>query len=102
MDVRMKHPFTCIVSGATGCGKSVFVFRMLDNIREMISPIPQKVIYCYGEYLKQLERYPQIDFDEGLPLLQLFDGTPSLVVIDDLMEQTNNTVANLFTKVSHH
>jgi len=102
MDARMKHPFTCIVSGPTGCGKSVFVFRLLHNLKEMIVPIPQKVIYCYGEFQQQFERYPWIEFHDGLPTLQMFDGTPTLTIIDDLMEKTNDTVANLFTKVSHH
>jgi len=32
----------------------------------------------------------------------MFDGTPTLVVIDDLMNETNDVVANLFTKISHH
>ncbi len=32
----------------------------------------------------------------------MFDGTPTLVVIDDLMIETNDMVANLFTKISHH
>ena len=45
MDLRFKHPFTCIISGPTGSGKSVFVFKMLDNLPDMITPIPQRVIY---------------------------------------------------------
>ena len=32
----------------------------------------------------------------------MFDGTPTLVILDDLMNETNDMVANLFTKISHH
>ena len=28
MDPRWKHPFTCIVAGPTGCGKTTFVARL--------------------------------------------------------------------------
>jgi len=102
MDPRWKHPFTCIVSGPTGCGKSVFVFKMLDNLKEMVVPLPQKVIYCYGEYQSGFAKYPWVEFHEGLPKSEMFDGTPTMVVIDDLMNETNDMVANLFTKISHH
>ena len=35
--------------------------------------------------------------------MNVFDGSvPVLLVIDDLMQETNETVANLFTKGSHH
>ena len=29
MDPRWQHPFTCIVAGPTGCGKTTFVARLL-------------------------------------------------------------------------
>ena len=86
MDTRWKHPFTCVVSGPTGCGKSVFVFKMLDNLAEMITPTPHKVIYCYGEYQPAFNKYPWVEFHEGLPKSEMFDGTPTLVIIDDLMK----------------
>ena len=42
-------------------------------------------------------------FNEGLPDIVVFDGKkPVLLVIDDLMQETNDTVANIFTKISHH
>jgi len=75
---------------------------MLDNLAEMVVPIPDKVIYCYGEYQSEFAKYPWIEFHEGLPKSAMFDSTPSLVVLDDLMSESNDLVANLFTKISHH
>ena len=75
---------------------------MLDNLAEMITPAPQKVIYCYGEYQNGFNKYPWVEFHEGLPKSEMFDGTPKLVVIDDLMSEADDTVASLFTKISHH
>ena len=44
-----------------------------------------------------------IEFIEGLPSLNEFDGSKrSLVVLDDLMHETTDVVTKLFTRLSHH
>jgi len=69
----------------------------------MISPAPTKIVYFYGEYQKLFYQYPHLKFHQGLPNIEDFDGRePTLVIIDDLMQETNETVANMFTKGSHH
>ena len=35
MDLRWKHPFTAIVAGPTGCGKSEFVRNFITHLDEM-------------------------------------------------------------------
>ena len=50
-----------------------------------------------------LETMPNVEFVVGLPDQKQCDGTRrSLVIIDDLMNETNRSVTNLFTKGSHH
>ena len=99
----LKHPFTATVAGPTGCGKTQFTFRLIENALEMIKPPPRKIYYCYGEYQPMFTNYPHVIFNEGLPDISTFDGRePTLLVIDDLMTETNDTVANIFTKISHH
>jgi len=101
--LRFKHPFTAIVAGPTSCGKTRFVFRLVDNAIQMIDPPPSKIVYCYGEYQQLFCNYPQVVFHRGLPDSNDFDGSePTLLVIDDLMHETNETVVDLFTKGSHH
>jgi len=69
----------------------------------MIDPSPRWIVYCYGEYQQLFDKYPRVDFRQGLPDLQNFNGgEPVLLVIDDLMDATDGSVANLFTKGSHH
>jgi type IV secretory pathway VirB4 component len=34
MDPRWKHPFTAIIAGPTGSGKTVFTFNMIENAQE--------------------------------------------------------------------
>ena len=44
-----------------------------------------------------------VEFNEGLPSLSEFNGEKhTLVIIDDLMHETNDVVTKLFTRVSHH
>ena len=69
----------------------------------MISPPPAKTVYFYGEYQQLFNQYPHTEFRQGLPNIEDFDGKePTLVIIDVLMQETNETVANMFTKGSHH
>ena len=44
------HPFTSVISGPTGSGKSVFVRRFVHHIRHMMTTIPHRILWCYGEY----------------------------------------------------
>ena len=103
MDPRWKHPFTAIVAGPTGCGKTVFTFKFISESQDFITPSPEKIIYCYGEYQEIFSNYPHVTFIEGLPDISQFDGKQrTLVILDDLMTETNDSVSNIFTKVSHH
>ena len=105
MDARWKHPFTCIVAGPTGCGKSTFVTRLLRHATAMIDRPPEKITWFYGEWQ---EAYATTDlthvrFEEGLPTESMFESTTrNLIVIDDLMTETDERVTTLFTKKSHH
>ena len=101
MDPRWKHPFTCIVAGPTGCGKTTFVTRLLRNSSTMIDPSPERVTWYYGEWLSAYENLDIPNFEEGLSTS--FDASKrNIVVLDDIMAETDERVTNLFTKKSHH
>jgi hypothetical protein len=101
-DPSWKHPFTSCLAGPTGSGKTAFVLCMIQNMKEMISPVPEKVIYCYGEFQPVFGKFPYIRFHEGLPDSSMFDGKPTLLVLDDLMSEANDSITDLFTKGAHH
>ena len=103
MDPRWKRPFTCIVAGPTGCGKTTFVARLLRNAPSMINPAPEHVTWYYGEWQSAYENLdiPNVRLKQGLPTV--FDtGKRNVVVLDDLMAETDGRVTDLFTKKSHH
>ena len=104
MDTRWQHPFTCIVAGPTGCGKTTFVARLLRNAAAMIDPPPERITWYYGEWQAAYENLdiPNMRLEEGLPTSFDNDGKRGLVVLEDLMAETDGRVTNLFTKKSHH
>src|SRR6266516_4634216 len=86
-ELKFRHPFTCIVAGIKGSGKT---------------------FWCYGQE-KELYMVPidnvKITYFNGLPTQELIEqNRPDIIVIDDLMNELKNdeTVKNLFTKGSHH
>ena len=103
MDSRLAHPFTCIVSSPTDSGKSVFTLKLIEHAQEIISPLPERILFCYGEYQKIFDNYPGVEFHDGLPEVSSIDGKKrTLLVMDDLMTSTDDGVVDIFTKISHH
>ena len=81
MSLPLKHPFTALVAGPTGSGKTRFVFKLIENARTMIEPPPRRVVYCYGEYQELFKKYPDVEFREGLPNLEDFDGSRPVLLL---------------------
>ena len=109
----MQHPFTCIVAGCTQSGKTVWVKSLLENAQTTISPTPQRIIWCYGQwqpsYFDMMRIMPGIEFNEGIPddidnADYLDVSQRNLIVLDDLMAQSgkDKRISDLFTKGSHH
>ena len=109
----MQHPFTCIVAGCTQSGKTVWVKSLLKNAQTTISPTPQRIIWCYGQwqpsYFDMMRIMPGIEFNEGIPddidnADYLDVSQRNLIVLDDLMAQSgkDKRISDLFTKGSHH
>ena len=109
----MQHPFTCIVAGCTQSGKTVWVKSLLENAQTTISPTPQHIIWCYGQwqpsYFDMMRIMPGIEFNEGIPddidnADYLDVSQRNLIVLDDLMAQSgkDKRISDLFTKGSHH
>ena len=127
MDVRWKHPWTSIVCGPTGCGKTIFVKTFLRYLSHMSDVRFERVLFYYAEWQ---EAYRQLQYDasvkeentlnnvaarkkniiefrEGLPRPEDYSNDPlipKLIIIDDLMRESSSSdvIVDLFTKGSHH
>jgi hypothetical protein len=109
----LQHPFTCIVAGCTQSGKTVWVKSLLENAQKTISPAPQRIIWCYGQwqpsYFDMMRTMPGIEFNQGIPddidkADYLDVSQRNLIVLDDLMAQSgkDKRISDLFTKGSYH
>ena len=103
MDPRWQYPFTCIVAGPTQSGKTEFVKRFIENLKDMVTPLPTRIVWNYGEWQPAYQPLlDKVDFVQGLPDLPLCSKEPLLVVIDDQMHGVDQRITSLFTKGSHH
>ena len=103
MNPQWKHPFTCIIAGPTGSGKTVWVTQFLRHGHRMITPPPEEIVWCYGEWQVAYNHIKGVMFVEGLPKVEEWrEDKRRLIVIDDLMNETDDRVTKLFTKGSHH
>ena len=103
MDPTWQHPFTSIVAGPTGCGKTQWVIRFVTHLQQLVDPPPTKIVYSYGEWQPAFKDLPgHVQLTEGMPELPDYSQEPMLLIIDDQMDQVDKTVTRLFTKGSHH
>lgn len=100
MEVRFKHPFTCLIAGPTGCGKTTFVKELIDKANDLIDPSPKRIVWCYSEWQPGYKNI-NAEFVEGLTT-DFDPGVNNLVVIDDMMGEAGTQIADMFTKKSHH
>ena len=111
--LKFKHPFTCIVAGTTGSGKTRWTRSLLRGWKYIIDfkkniKTTLKVIWFHGQKqsihnhsIKNVEIY----YHKGLPKIELIKQVkPDIIIIDDLMGNIdkNVNVRDLFIKGSHH
>ena len=97
---KMIHPFTCLVTGPTGCGKLTFLKKLLELKDDKIFNAPSKVIWCYTQWQPLYASMEGVDFHQGLPEVEELESC--LLILDDMMSQLGSEVAEVFTRGSHH
>jgi ABC-type dipeptide/oligopeptide/nickel transport system ATPase subunit len=65
-DPYLQHPFSMIIAGSSGCGKTTYLKEML--VTKQISPPPVKVFWFYSEWQDSYNNFPDnVEFVKGLP-----------------------------------
>lgn len=105
--IFLRHPFTMLIAGPTGSGKTEFVKKLILGRSILCSPPPQKITYFYSEYQSTFDDMKNVSFIKGLPekiIDNVENEIPQWLIIDDLMNEASNSklISELFTKGSHH
>ena len=106
-DFAFIHPFSCIVSGPSGSGKSVHVCNILSDSSYIIKNLNSKprVLWVYGVWQKLYDKAIDVDIDyqQSMPTEDQFKEY-DIIVFDDLMNELRNDdlLSKAFTKYSHH
>ena len=103
--MKLMHPFTCLVSGPSGSGKSSLVKSIINQ--NLIEPKPTKVLWLYAEDQPMYRGIKNVEFIQGIPedLESRFDArVHNLLILDDLMTQchSDERMTRLFSVGSHH
>ena len=108
-------PSTTIIAGPSGSGKTMLLFKIIDNRSSMFTDKIEGVMYCYSAYQDIFDKYTDcVTFHKGLPnreeldkfrekyITKNYKNPHVILVLDDLMLQMDNHMAELFTIYSHH
>ena len=110
---HLVHPFTCMIAGMTGTGKTLWVKSLIEQAQNTIHLPPERIVWCYSQwqpaYSELSMTIPGIEFVKGIPSTleqdSYFDvNIRNLIIIDDQMIEAgnDNRVVNLFTKGLHY
>ena len=113
IDLRLKTPFTMLVSGPTACGKTTFTRELLIRRQQLQNRPTEKVFYFYKVYqpvFDQMLASGVVDeFIDGMPTMEFLEKnidnkpeTCSTIVIDDRALEVDDDTAKMFAVGSHH
>lgn len=107
---RFQHPMTSRFVGPSACGKSTFLFQVIQQ--NLIEPFPEVITYFYGSAWQTgifdlLQTKYRVNFVQGFDenvVNETDPSKPSLIICDDLILEMKDSeaAANLFMRGSHH
>ena len=82
-------------------GKTQYILNLIKHRDLVIEPNVKRVIYSYKKYQPIFDTVPGIEFVQGQNY-QLDRSIPTLLIIDDQMNDCNSNISDLFAVGAHH
>ena len=111
IDVQLKDPFSMLMAGERGAGKTTFTKKLLKEENWLIHPTPQRVIWCYAKQqpnlLSDLKKIlPAIEYVQDIPseMDSMFDrSVNNLMIFCNMMDEAtqDKRISQLFTRGRH-
>jgi hypothetical protein len=115
-DLRLRFPFSWIVCGGSGSGKTTHVLNFLSQFYTLVANEPKcrNIIYYYNHWQPAFTEFEKQNiithWVQGVPTLEdiservnpFTEHGGSMVIIDDFAHMLPPTITELFTVVSHH
>lgn len=110
---QVSFPFTCVITGSSGSGKTFTIFDIIKNRKKYFKE-ELNVVYCYGMWQENFKTFqienPEVVFVESIWEIDenLKKGEKTIVLLDDKISdlefdpKQNRYVRDLFTKRSRH
>lgn len=113
----LNHPFNCVVTGASGSGKSSLTANIIKYQDLLFNTKPDQVVWFYREgcdqelyhvlkekgYVKKFVAVSGNSFKNIKDLILTFSRVNNkLFVFDDLMSFISEDTTELFTNIGHH
>ena len=109
VDIRLQAPFTAMIVGPTGSGKTRMLMELIDASSEVSTHPPIEIHYCYGAWQEIFKEKENILFHDGLIDIDEVitnDGQHRWLIIDNLMQEVTmdktKRLESMYTKHSHH
>lgn len=116
-DVEFQTPFTMLVVGSSGAGKSTFVEKFIQRA-PMDRPLGEIFYFYNTDAFAGLDKLPDVNYIRGLPTKDWVETRLGrleeeetqqqrrtevpLIIIDDFGASIDMDTASLFTIASHH
>ena len=99
--ITFRHPSNILIVGPSGSGKTTCALRII--LDKMLVPFPENIYFLYNIRQDFMKDFPKVKFVQGLDLNVIGkDTTSKLLIIDDLMLQTNKELGEQFIVRTRH
>lgn len=98
---QLRTPFSMLVVGPSGSGKSQFVNKLIQSRNDLFSPTHKDVVWCYGIWQDFYKSLPY-KMHKGAPTTEILSRGDFILVVDDQMDEAQELMSQIFTKISHH